>query len=144
MKIIIVTIGKPSLKYSKEGIEKYLKLISKFSKVEHKIIEEKKGYEEKILKLKELGYLVLLDEKGKQFTSRELATFLNNTELDNIKNIYFVIGAADGHSQELKNKADILFSMSKLTFAHDLATLNLTETLFRSLSINKGHPYHRD
>lgn len=87
-------------------------------------------------------FVVLLDEKGKQFSSKKFAGFLEQKK-NQSQNICFVIGGPNGHHDVIRSKADFLFSLSDLTFPHDIALMLLIETLYRSLSINVGHPYHR-
>ncbi len=147
MKIKIITIGKPKGEFAKLFSE-YTKRLSGFSKVE--IVHIKEDYknpeisEQKALKKAEKTFLVLLDEKGKKMTSRKLANFLEQKENQSVSEISFFIGGPNGHSVNLKNKADFLLSFSDLTFPHDLAMVILAETLYRSFSIINNHPYHRD
>ena len=142
MKISIITVGSPQLSFAKEGIAEYLKRMSRFADVDLMHVKEDKKTTEKILKLCEKKFVVLLDEKGKQFSSQELADFLEQKK-NQSQNLCFVIGGPDGHRQEIRERADYTWSMSELTFPHDIAMMLLMETLYRSLSINAGHPYHR-
>ncbi len=86
---------------------------------------------------------VLLDEKGKQCSSEEFAAILGRWRDDGIREARFVLGAADGHSQEERDQADLLFAFGKATWPHLLARAMLLEQLFRATSILAGHPYHR-
>ena len=144
MKITIITSGKTNLDYAKIGVQKYLKQITKFSKIKHIELKEK-SFENKVLAYKDnSSYLIALDESGQHFTSRDFATFIKSVEVKNIKNLYFIIGPADGFGKDFLGKVNYTMSLSNLTFAHDLALLVFCETLYRSLSIKAGHPYHRD
>jgi 23S rRNA (pseudouridine1915-N3)-methyltransferase len=143
MKITIVTVGSPHLSFAKDGIKEYLKRISRFSDIEMIHVKEDKKTSEKILKICEKKFVVILDEKGKQFSSQGLADFLEQKK-NQSQNLCFVIGGPDGHLSEIKERADYIWSLSKLTFPHDVAIMLLVETLYRSLSINAGHPYHRN
>lgn len=87
---------------------------------------------------------VLMDEKGKPMSSSEFAAVLSRWRDDGIRETRFVIGAADGHSQEERDNADLLFSFGKATWPHLLARAMLMEQLFRATSIIAGHPYHRE
>ena len=87
--------------------------------------------------------LIILDETGSQFTSREFAKTLEKWTSDS-KELVFAIGGADGFDGELRNRADALLSLGKMTFAHRLARLILSEQLYRAVSILQGSPYHRD
>ena len=86
---------------------------------------------------------VLLDEKGKDLTSEELARLLEHWRDGGIRECRVVIGAADGHSDEERREADLLLAFGKATWPHLLARAMLLEQLFRATSILAGHPYHR-
>jgi len=124
-------------------VAEFIKRANAFANVELKELKDNNLYEQKLLELTKKGRLILLDEKGKEFTSKEFANFLQKSILDAV-NLYFAIGPTDGFSEEIKQKASLLFALSKLTIAHELAALFFSEALYRSLSINAGHPYHRE
>ena len=86
---------------------------------------------------------VLLDEKGKQMGSEEFARQLGRWRDDGIRETRFVLGAADGHSEQERQEADLLFAFGAATWPHLLARAMLMEQLFRATSILAGHPYHR-
>ena len=86
---------------------------------------------------------VLLDEKGENVGSEEFARILQRWRDDGMRECRFLIGAADGHSDEERNSADLLLSYGKATWPHLLARAMLMEQLFRATSILAGHPYHR-
>ena len=86
---------------------------------------------------------VLLDEKGKNLSSEGLASQLERWRDDGMRECRFVIGAADGHSDDERAAADLLLSFGKATWPHLLARAMLAEQLFRTTSILAGHPYHR-
>lgn len=86
---------------------------------------------------------VLLDEKGKNLGSQDLATTLESWRDSGMRECRFVIGAADGHSDAERAEADLLISFGKATWPHLLARAMLMEQLFRATSILAGHPYHR-
>jgi len=86
---------------------------------------------------------VVLDERGKSFTSIELSKRMARWR-ESGRDVAFVIGGADGTAAALKQKADLLWSLSPLTLPHGLARIVLAEQLFRAASILSGHPYHRE
>ena len=86
---------------------------------------------------------VLLDEKGRNLGSDELAAILERWRDDGIREARFVIGAADGHPEADREQADLLLAFGKATWPHLLARAMLMEQLFRATSILAGHPYHR-
>jgi len=143
MKISIITVGSPKLSFAKEGIAEYLKRIQKFASVEFVHIKENKDTDKKILKAVENTFCVLLDEQGKEYSSQELALFLDKKEHQSVSNMSFLVGGPDGHTGSVYERGDAKIALSRLTLPHDLAMLFTIETLYRSLSINNNHPYHR-
>ncbi|AKM08260.1 23S rRNA (pseudouridine(1915)-N(3))-methyltransferase RlmH [Pelagerythrobacter marensis] len=86
---------------------------------------------------------VLLDERGKQFSSEEFAALLGRWRDDGVRETRFVLGAADGHSAQERDEADLLLAFGKATWPHLLARAMLMEQLYRATAILAGHPYHR-
>ncbi len=87
--------------------------------------------------------VVVLDERGKNMTSPEFATILENWIDSGTPEICFLIGGADGHLEETRKKADLILSFGKMTFPHILMRAVLTEQIYRAQTIISGHPYHR-
>lgn len=87
---------------------------------------------------------VVLDERGSALSSMELARKLENWRDTGRREVRFLIGAADGHEEELRGRADLLLSFGPATWPHLLVRAMLTEQLFRATSILAGHPYHRE
>lgn len=87
-------------------------------------------------------YLVLLDSRGKQFTSEQFAAWLGRQRDDGRQLIVFAIGPADGWSDDARGKANLLLSLGSMTLPHELARLVLSEQLYRAFTILSGHPYH--
>ncbi len=142
MKIKLIVVGKMHQPFL-ALVEQYLKRCGRFQvAVELIELKENKKVEEKILTKAEKDFLILLDENGQEKNSRELAEFFDQKMMDGW-DLALVIGGADGHSEELKQRADFLLSLSQLTLPHELATVVCAETIYRSLSISNGHPYHR-
>jgi 23S rRNA (pseudouridine1915-N3)-methyltransferase len=86
---------------------------------------------------------VLLDERGKQPSSEELAAILGRWRDDGVREARFLLGAADGHSEAERAEADLLLAMGAMTWPHLLARAMLLEQLYRATTILGGHPYHR-
>ena len=86
--------------------------------------------------------LVLMDSRGKEFTSEQFAKFLGDYQERNPLPLVFAIGGADGFSAETKSAAANLISLGKMTMAHELARIVLLEQIYRAFTILKGHPYH--
>ena len=94
-------------------------------------------------KLNQTEQVVLLDERGEQLTSKSLASKLSDWQSDG-RDLCFVIGGPDGVSDSVRQRADMMWSLSQLTLPHGMARALLSEQLYRAWSLQTGHPYHRD
>ena len=144
MKIRIIWTGKTKERYINEGINHYLKLLGPAARVSIIEVKEEKGREkEKMLAaegkriLKQAQSYILLDERGKEFTSREFAAFLENKSA-----VDFVMGGPYGVSDEVREKAAGVIALSRMTFTHELARVFFLEQLYRATTIIKGKEYH--
>jgi len=118
-----------------------LGLKNKNQKSEKKLIQ--KSESNLILKnIKNNDLVILLDEKGKEFSTKDFSKFLSDKMMNRTKNIVFIIGGAYGFSSEFKKKFKLKIALSKLTFSHDMARLFFSEQLYRSLTIINNIPYH--
>ena len=146
MRLHILTIGKPRLAFAKAGVEEYVARLSARGGV--KIENIKTGTREHesgaLLARSEGMFRVALDERGEQITSRALAQKVAQWELQRTKAVAFLIGGADGHTDELRRKARWRWALGTLTLQHELALVVLLEQLYRARCINSGSPYHRD
>ena len=88
--------------------------------------------------------VVVLDARGENMKSTELAEKVSNWQLNGCSELCFLIGGADGHLQSTRDRADLLLSFGKLTFAHMLMRAVLAEQIYRIQTIIAGHPYHRE
>ena len=118
-------------------------------KIEEISASKKEGYEAQVEhkkrvldKVKSNEYLVLLDERGTAYSTTELANQITQWELTG-KSVVFAIGGADGWCDEMRQRADSLWSLSRLVFPHPLARVIVVEQLYRADSVRQGHPYHR-
>jgi 23S rRNA (pseudouridine1915-N3)-methyltransferase len=152
MKITILSIGKfRNLDPCKELFLEYQKRLN--WKIELKELELKGNIQGEALKIKEGELLIskvasgskiiALDEKGKIFSSEEFATVIKNYGNQGNSDLTFIIGGADGLSAQLKQKADLILSFSKMTFPHLMIRSFLIEQIYRANTIISGHPYHR-
>lgn len=155
MKFQFWTVGKNHEPYVKEGILQFTKRIGNYYPVQWNIIPSPKNaamLSEMDLKKKEGetildflakdDYLVLLDERGKQLRSEELASFIQQRANESAKNIVFLIGGAFGVSEAVQQRANYTWSLSKLVFPHQLVRLILAEQVYRACSINRNEKYH--
>ncbi|HLW52033.1 MAG TPA: 23S rRNA (pseudouridine(1915)-N(3))-methyltransferase RlmH [Candidatus Angelobacter sp.] len=86
--------------------------------------------------------LVLLDARGRQFTSEEFAELLRDQQDRGTQNLFFGVGPANGFSDKARGVADLILSFGKMTLPHELARIVLLEQIYRAFTILKGHPYH--
>ena len=150
MKFRFVWVGKTKDNNWKALQEEYLKRLSHFVKCE--VVESRdsaphEGAEiegKRILELLNPKTLaVLLDVGGKEISSHQLAETIGKWQLNGTKEVTFIIGGADGVSEEIRGKADYLLSLSFLTFTHEMARVVLLEQLYRGYSIINGFPYQK-
>ena len=155
MKISFWSIGKTNEHYIKEGVEEFTRRISKYFKTGWTIIpvpknagmlseiDLKKKEGETILEwLTRDDYLVVLDGKGKQMSSEGLADFIQARANESIKNIVFLIGGAYGIDDAVLKRANYKWSLSQLTFPHQLVRLILAEQVYRACTITRNEKYH--
>ena len=155
MKISFWSVGKSHELYVKAGIEEFTKRLSNYFPVQWTIIpvpknagmlseaDLKKREGEMILGfLKEDDYLVALDERGKALTSESLATLLQQRANESTKNIVFLIGGAFGLDEKVLQAARFKWSLSALTFPHQLVRLILSEQVYRACTILRNEKYH--
>lgn len=89
-------------------------------------------------------FVILLDERGKEFTSREFAVYIDKRTLSLPGNLVFVIGGPYGFSQEVYDRANDKISLSRMTLTHEMVRLFFVEQLYRAMTILRGEPYHHD
>jgi len=155
MKFQFVNIGKPHDEALKKAIDDFTKRISKYYNTEWLIIpavknaaalpeaELKKQEAKSILsKINKDDFLILLDETGKQLSSVELANFIEQKSGAGIRSIIFLIGGAFGVSDEIKQRANFTWSLSKLVFPHMIVRLVLAEQVYRACTILRNEKYH--
>ena len=144
MKIKIAWIGKTKEAAITSLTEEYLKRISRYVPVDGVTVRDeadllaKFGTTSKGTK----STLVLLDSRGKEFSSEQFAKFLGDYQDRNPLPLVLAIGAADGFSDTARSSAQSVISLGKVTLAHELARVVLLEQVYRAFTILKGHPYH--
>ena len=155
MKIVLLTVGKTSEKYLIEGIDQYkkrLKNYTKFEMIEILNVKKSKNFSNSELMKKEgelvmkhlqsSDYLVLLDDKGKDFTSSKFSEKLQNWMLSGKKRLVFIVGGAYGLSEALIARGNEKISLSKMTFSHQMVRLFFVEQIYRGYTILNNEPYH--
>ena len=143
MKLKAAWIGKSKDPHLQALTDEYLKRISRYAEVAGMVLKD----EAAILALargerqKERHKLILLDSRGKPFSSEELAHFLDREQLQPLP-LLFAIGGADGFRDEARRQASSVLSLGSMTLPHELARVVLLEQLYRAFTILKNHPYH--
>jgi 23S rRNA (pseudouridine1915-N3)-methyltransferase len=155
LRLEFLFLGKTKESYLAAGITDYAKRLSRYLKIEIRIIKEgraKKGEpdnfliekeSDKLLQNTQGSYLVCLDRTGKQMDSLALAKQMARWEMQGIKKISFVIGGHLGLSKTILKKSDLVLSFSPMTFTHEMTRLLMLEQLYRACTINAGEKYHK-
>lgn len=156
MKLYIVAIGQKMPDWIKAGFIEYTKRMPKETHTElielkpekrasGKSVDQIKASErDRILaSIPHNSAVWALDEQGEQLTTLALAGHLRDS-LGSGRDICFIIGGADGLHDDIKQRGDKLFSLSRLTLPHGLARVLLAEQLYRAWSVTRNHPYHRE
>ena len=157
MKVLLLQVDKTQDSYLAEGLQVYQKRLDNYCTFQDMTInmpkevrqrsfsEQKKAEATQILKqLKAEDVLVLLDEKGKEYTSVEFAGFLRQRQNSSVKRLIFLIGGPFGFDDEIYKRANFKLSLSKMTFSHQMVRLFFLEQLYRGFTILKGEKYHHE
>ena len=159
IKITLVSVGKIKDKYLQLGIDEFKKRLSRFCKLglievkdealseraserELEIVRQKEG--NLILnKIPDGAYVIVMDIDGKQLSSQQLADKMRDVATYGQSHIVFIIGGSVGLADEIKKRADLKLSFSKMTFPHQLFKLMLMEQVYRAFKINTNESYHK-
>lgn len=157
MKLLLMAVGKTTQPIIRQGIDQYLGRLRHYLPVDIEIIadvkrtaaltfEKQKEMEgEAMLRRIEPGdRLILLDENGKEMTSREFAQFMEKQMASGVKRLVFAVGGPYGFSPAVYQRADSKLSLSRMTFNHEMVRLFFAEQLYRAQTILRGEPYHHD
>jgi len=144
VKLKVAWIGKTREPAIQSLTDEYLKRLARYAEAEGTTLKD----EASVLRLcardgrPSRHTLVLLDGRGKQLSSEELAKFVRDYQDRNPLPLLFAVGGADGFSEQARQAAALVLSLGKMTLAHELARVVLLEQLYRAFTILKGHPYH--
>lgn len=156
MKIKIIALGKIKEKYIKSGVDEFLKRLTPYCSVE--VIEinpfeiKDENLTDKILTaegekilsyIKPTDYLITMEIKGREFSSEEFASKIEELTNNGTQEIVFVIGSSCGIGKNVSQRANLKMSMSKMTFLHEFARLILVEQIYRAFKIIKKETYHK-
>jgi 23S rRNA (pseudouridine1915-N3)-methyltransferase len=144
MNILCISIGKKHDELFRKAIEEYSARICHINKFEWKIIPGTIAEKEILSGITPADTLVVLDDKGKMWSTEELSQFLEKQKNESTKRLIFIIGGAYGIADDVRARANYTWSLSKLTFPHMLVRLILVEQVYRAFSILEGSKYHHD
>lgn len=157
MKITLMVVGKTSSSNLRAGIDDYCRRINRYIpfdivelpdvRTSRKLTEEKQKEAEGEMMLTRIqpgDFIVLLDEKGKEMTSREFSADLQRKSLTVPRQLCFIVGGPYGFSPAVYSRANEKLSLSKMTFPHEMVRLFFTEQLYRAMTIQRNEPYHHD
>lgn len=157
MKIVLIVIGKTSQPYLTEGIDEYISRIKRYMPFDFYVIPELKNTRNltierqkslegnAILKTLQPGdCAVLLDEHGKELTSLQFASYIEQKKQVIARRLVFIIGGPYGFSPEIYDRCHEKLSLSKMTFSHQMVRLFFTEQLYRAMTILNNEPYHHE
>ncbi len=157
MKVILATIGKTNNLSFKNAISDYQKRLKFYLTFEMEElpdlknakslseVQQKQKEGEMLLKsFQEGDVVILLDDKGEQFTSVGFSAYLEKKMTSGLKRLVFVVGGPYGFSQEVYDRADGKISLSRMTFSHQMVRLVFVEQLYRAMTILRGEPYHHE
>lgn len=157
MEITLIVIGKTNAKYLIEGLDEYTRRLKHYISYNINILpdikntknlteEQQKETEGKLIlnALKPGDFIVLLDERGKEFSSMQFSDYLQRKMNSGLRRLVFVVGGPYGFSKDVYNKADEKLSLSKMTFSHEMIRLFFTEQIYRAMTIIRGEPYHHE
>ena len=155
MKIQLLLTGKTKFPFIREGLEEYRRRLVHYADFQIRELPELKNagsWPEKKVKgeearsiMKTIGpgdYVVLLDERGKALTSKAFAGWLEKKQHGSYRTMLFVIGGAFGFGEEVYRRANLVLSLSEMTFSHQLVRLVFMEQIYRAFTIIRGEPYH--
>ena len=155
MKVTFIVVGKTEQVYLKDGIANYAKRLKHYTRLNIIELDELKNTRsltsgqqktkeaELILKkILPLDHVVLLDETGRQLTSEQFSSFVDQKGISSYNNLVFIVGGPYGFDQSVYERANDKLSLSAMTFSHQMVRLFFIEQLYRAYTIIKGEPYH--
>ncbi len=157
MNINFTVIGKTDISFVNSGTDEYFKRIKRYINFDFRVIKDIKNTKnidentqkqlegEKILaSVNPSDIVVLLDENGKEYNSKDFALFIEKQMISSVKNLIFIVGGPYGFSDSVYKRANYKLSLSQMTFSHQIIRLIFAEQLYRAFSIINNEPYHHE
>lgn len=154
MKHELLFLGKTKNSFIAEGVQEYSSRLSHYTSIKITVLKEKGRTNSAAIDAESEGLLMLsavppgalivaLDALGKQFSSENFAKTIAGWEMQGVRHVCYLIGGPEGHSAKVLQSANLLLSLSQMTFTHDMARMLLIEQLYRAYTINAGEKYHK-
>ena len=142
----VLAVGKPKLEFARAGIEEYAKRIAPFAPLSIEYLRSSNPARESavFLERSEKMLRIVLDQRGEMVTSEALAKRVSSWEQRSERDAALLIGGADGHTDQVRQAASWVWSLSALTLQHELALVIALEQIYRAYTIKAGLPYHRE
>ncbi|MDE7397178.1 MAG: 23S rRNA (pseudouridine(1915)-N(3))-methyltransferase RlmH [Muribaculum sp.] len=157
MKIELMVIGRTMSEYLRSGIDQYVSRLTRYVPFELHVLPDVKATKSMtetrqkeaegqvfLSQLTAADAVILLDERGREMTSREFSSFVEKKMVAGTKRLVFIVGGPYGFSQAMYDRADGLVSLSRMTFSHEMVRLFFVEQLYRAFTILSNEPYHHD
>lgn len=157
MKVKLLVVGQTNMKFVEQGFDEFASRLKHYTDFEFLVIPNPKNSgklepaelknkeaESVLAKFHSSDFVVLLDEKGNEYTSIEFSAFLQKRMNSGVKNLVFVVGGAFGFSEKMYERANSKLSLSKMTFSHQLIRLIFAEQLYRAFTILRNEKYHNE
>lgn len=157
MNITLLTLGKTRISFVQQGMREYASRLERYTPFDiielpdiktakSMTFEKQKDLEgESILaKLSPSDFVILLDERGREFSSLEFASYIEKLQVSGRKRVVFVVGGPYGFSASVYNRADAKISLSRMTFNHEMVRMFFVEQVYRAMTILRNEPYHHE
>ncbi len=155
MKLLLIAVGKTTMDIVRRGVDEYLGRLRHYIPVETKIIADVRNVPTRqkqkdlegdaiLASLLPSDRVILLDENGREYSSREFAAYCERLQASGAKRVVFIVGGPYGFSPAVYDRADAKLSLSKMTFNHEMVRLFFVEQLYRAQTILRNEPYHHD
>lgn len=146
MRMLILAADKPSLAYARAGVDFFMERLRPLGKVDLQFVKggDSASVSERLLKASEGCLRIAMDERGESWPTRLWEARVRDWQLHGEKRVAFLIGAADGHTEALRQASRYVLSLSAMTMQHELALVVLLEQIYRVHTLLAGSPYHRD
>lgn len=146
MDFVVLAAAKPSIGYARQGVDFFAERLKPLGKVEIRYVKagDSEAVSQRLLEASKGCLRIAMDERGQNWSTRELEQHVKSWQMQAVKHVAFLIGAADGHTDALRQSCDYVLSLGRHTMQHELALVVLLEQVYRLHTLLAGSPYHRD